>query len=323
MNYIEECKNFIIRGGNPDREMLEGLINQDISELCLAANSIREYFCSNNFDICSIISGKCSRCSEDCRYCAQSSLSSSRIDEQPIPDIDSVKEAANYCVKNNITRLSIVNSGRKPSNSEIIQLCRIVSNIKEKTDIYMCVSPGLADYGQLSMLKDAGVSRIHNNLEVSSSYFRNICTTHGYVDKIGTILLAREAGLDICSGGILGVGENIHERIELALELKRLEVKSVPLNILVPIKGTPLERMCVMPREETKRTVSIMRFALPDAYIRLAGGRHMMDDLGEELFSSGANAAITGDMLTTKGSHIKKDMEIIKKLGYKVAKAYE
>ena len=184
----------------------------------------------------------------------------------------------------------------------------------------MCASHGLLTLEQLKALKNAGVERIHCNLETNKNYFPKICTTHTYEDRINTIKLAQSVGLEVCSGGIFGLDETWVDRIDLALELRELGIKSIPINILRMIKGTPLENNKTLPLAEIRLIVAIFRFILPDAAIRMAAGRGLFPDKGKEIFLSGSNACITGDMLTTAGVHVDEDMLIFNELGYKIKK---
>ena len=168
------------------------------------------------------------------------------------------------------------------------------------------------------MLKECGVTRLHNNLEASAEYFPKLCTTHTHAQKLETVRAAKEAGLKVCSGGIIGAGESMNDRIKLALELREEGVYSVPVNVLMPRKGTPLENAKPLSYDEIRRTVAIFRFILPDVYIRPAAGRRELPDNGEKLFKGGANAAITGDFLTAKGVAVSEDLKMFGKLGFTV-----
>lgn len=189
--------------------------------------------------------------------------------------------------------------------------------IRDETELSVCVSFGLLGERQYRRLKEAGVSRVHNNLETSRRYFPSICTTHTFEDKIRAIRAAQSAGLSVCSGGIMGLGEEAEDRIDMALTLRELGIKSVPVNLMNPIPGTPLADNRRLTKEELERIVAVFRFILPDASIRLAGGRGILEDKGRGCFRSGANAAISGDMLTTAGITVEQDMEMLKELGYR------
>lgn len=195
-------------------------------------------------------------------------------------------------------------------------MCEAIREIREQTDIKVCASFGLLDEGQYCRVKEAGVSRIHNNLETSRRNFPNVCTTHTFEDKVNAVKAAKAAGLSVCSGGIMGLGETEEDRIDMAFTLRELGIRSVPVNMLNPIPGTPYEGNARLTVDDMRRIVAVYRFILPDAFIRLAGGRGLMEDKGEGAFCSGANAAITGDMLTTAGYTIETDMEMLRRLGY-------
>lgn len=174
----------------------------------------------------------------------------------------------------------------------------------------------MLDEYEFRYIKDAGIVRIHNNLETSRNNFANICTTHTYDDKINSIKAAKRAGLEVCSGGIMGLGETYEDRIDMALDLRELGIKSVPINMLNAISGTPFENNKKLTTDDMRRIVAIYRFILPDASIRLAGGRGLLEDKGKSCFKSGANSAISGNLLTTSGITITDDIEMIKDLGY-------
>jgi biotin synthase len=182
----------------------------------------------------------------------------------------------------------------------------------------LCSSNGLLSYEQFVRLRDAGVTRIHNNLETSRRFFPQVCTTHTYDEKLATINAAKRAGMEICSGGIIGMGETLEDRIDMAMELQALGVKSIPINILMPIKGTALENQEPLSDEEILRTIAIFRFINPRADIRLAGGRKLLCDKGRKAFLSGANASIIGNMLTSVGNSVDEDFAMFEELGFTV-----
>lgn len=319
---LKEIMDYISNQGMINKEVALSLVDKDLDELCFYANEIRKHFCQNQFDVCSIVNGKSGKCSENCRFCAQSSFYKTVLDEYPLMSLSAIKKEANHNALKGVQRFSIVTSGKKLSQKETDDICHLYKNLKEDVSIGLCASCGLLNLKQLQQLKNSGVQRYHNNLETSSHFFSKICTSHTYEEKINTLIQAKEAGLDICSGGIMGLGESMEDRIELAFQLRDLGVSSVPINFLNPIKGTPLENQKPLTLKEAKRVIAIFRFILPDAFIRLAGGRQLFEDKGACLFQCGANATITGDMLTTTGISIEEDMDTIEKQGYKVI-AYE
>ncbi len=315
---INELKNKVLNGYSITQNDAMELITAPLEELCQAADEIRRKFCNNAFDICTIINGKSGRCSENCKFCAQSAHFGGKCEEYPLLGKEELVKQALYNYKRGVHRYSIVCSGKKLSDIEVENLCESIVEIKKACPISICVSGGLLDEQNYRKLKEAGVARIHNNLETSRRFFPKICTTHTYDDKIKAVNAAKSAGLEVCSGGIMGLGETMEDRIDLAFSLRELGVKSVPVNMLNPILNTPFQNNKVLSEDDMKRIVAIFRFIIPDAQIRLAGGRGLMSDMGKSLFVSGANAAISGDMLTTSGITIENDMKIISELGYRV-----
>lgn len=315
---INTLKEKILKGYLPKKEELLNLADAPLEELCNAADEIREHFCSNTFDMCTIINGKSGRCSEDCKYCAQSAHYNTCIEEYSLKSREDILELAKYNDERGVLRYSIVTSGKRLTEDEVEKVCDAVRLIKRETNIEVCVSLGLLSKKDYIKLKDAGVTRVHNNLETSRSNFPNVCTTHTFDDKISAIKEAMAAGLTVCSGGIMGLGESMEDRIDLILEIRRLGIKSIPVNMLNPIQGTPYENNKRLTKDDMRRITAIFRFAIPDGFIRLAGGRGLLEDIGESCFKSGANAAISGDMLTTSGITIENDNKMIKRLGYKV-----
>lgn len=317
MSFVSELKEKVLNGYQVTKDEAMQLWDCDYDELCNAADEIRQHFCKNNFDICTIINGKSGKCSENCKFCAQSSFYHTGAGEYPLLDTESIVKEAVYNAEHGILRFSIVTSGKKLNDSEIDKMCEAVREIHKNADISVCVSFGLLNEEQYKKLKDAGVSRVHNNLETSENNFKNVCTTHTFEDKINAIKAAQSAGLNVCSGGIMGLGETNEDRTDMALTLRELGIKSVPVNMLNPICGTPFESNQKLTEKDMCRICAVYRFILPDAAIRLAGGRGLMEQKGRECFKSGANAAISGDMLTTSGITIETDMKLLRELDYR------
>jgi biotin synthase len=315
---IQQIKNKILNGFQINKQDAMQLISADLDQLSTASNELRQHFCGNAFDICTIINGKNGKCSENCKFCAQSTYYKVSIEEYPLLDCKSLLKEAIYNRDKGILRYSVVTSGKNLAQDELESVCNSYSKIKKKCDISLCASHGLLSIEQLLKLKNIGVQRYHNNLETSRRNFPNICTTHTYDDKINTIKAAQKAGLEVCSGGIIGLGETMEDRIDMALDIRGLGIKSVPVNILSPIPETPYGKFPVLTADEVRKIVTIFRFILPDAAIRLAGGRNLLADKGRSLFLSGANAAISGDMLTTSGIIITDDLRMIKELKFEV-----
>ncbi len=313
---INKLKDKILSGYNITYNEALSLIETPLNELLEAADEIRKHFCSNIFDICSIINAKSGKCSENCKFCAQSAHYKTNISEYPLLDKETIIKNALYMAEKGVLRFSIVTSGKALTDKDVEILADTIKEIKSKSNISICASLGLLTDENFKKLKDAGLERVHNNLETSENFFSSVCTTHTFDDKINALKAALQSGLSVCSGGIIGLGESMQDRIDLAFSLKELGIKSVPLNILSPVKGTPYENNKPLSEEEILKTISIFRFILPDAFIRLAGGRALLSDKGKKAFLSGANAAITGDMLTTYGISVDTDMQIIKETGY-------
>lgn len=315
---ITTLKEKVINGHSLTKEEAMHLSSAELSALCEAADQIRRHFCGNTFDMCSIINGKSGRCPEDCKYCAQSAHYAANTTVYPLLSPEEILQAAEANAANGILRFSIVTSGKRLSDKEVEQVCDSFRKIQETCSISLCASMGLLTEKQFGMLKSAGVVRYHNNLETSRRFFPKICTTHTYEDKIQAIQDAQAAGLTVCSGGIIGLGETMEDRIDMALTLRELHIRSVPINVLNPIPGTPLEHNTPMKEEEVCRTAALFRFLLPDAILRMAGGRGLMGDQGRRVFQSGANGAITQNMLTTGGVTVHEDKILAEELGFEI-----
>lgn len=320
MSIVRQLKEKVMSGEWIGKEEALQLAAAPLKELTEAADEIRRRYCGDTFDICTIINGKSGKCSEDCKFCAQSSRYHTGLkDTYPLLGTEELLKEAKYNADRGVLRYSIVTSGRCLSDREVEQLCDSIRRIKEETDIRICVSLGLLREEQFRRLKEAGADRVHCNLESSERYFPQVCTTHTYEEKTAAIQAAERAGLSVCSGGILGLGESMEDRIDMVLTVRNLGVRSIPVNVLNPIPGTPYEKNPVLSGEEILRCTAVFRFLIPDGFIRLAGGRGLMEDKGKQCFQSGANAAISGDMLTTAGITVESDMEMIQSLGYKVS----
>lgn len=313
---INKLKNKVLSGANITYDEALSLAHAPLNELLDAANEIRKHFCKNIFDICSIINAKSGRCSEDCKFCAQSVYYRTNIKKYPLINKNKIVEEALYMSKKGVLRFSIVTSGKALTDKDVDILAETIKEIKSETNISICASLGLLSDSNFKKLKNAGLERVHNNLETSKNFFPNVCSTHTFNDKINALKSALSSGLSVCSGGIIGLGETMRDRIDLAFSLANLGIKSVPINILSAIKGTPYENNTPLSEEEILKTVAVFRFILPGASIRLAGGRSHLHDKGKKAFLSGANATITGDMLTTHGISVDTDMQIIKAAGY-------
>ncbi|NFG61088.1 MULTISPECIES: biotin synthase BioB [unclassified Clostridium] len=318
MNIVNKYKEKVLNGELISKEEALILSEENTYELAYSADEIRKKLCGNNFNLCTIINGKSGRCGENCKYCAQSAYFKTNIEEYDILDSESIIKSAISNYNSGVHRFSVVTSGKKLSENNINKICDTYVKLKEKCSINICASHGLLNYEELLKLKESGVIRYHNNIETSKSFFKNICTTHTFEEKIITIKNALKAGLEVCSGGIIGLGETMEDRIDMAFTLKELDVSSIPINILNPIRGTALENQEILSYDEIIKTFALFRFILPTRQIRIAGGRALLNDKGERLMKCGVNAAISGDMLTTCGIKTSDDIKIIKELGFQV-----
>jgi biotin synthase len=316
MSTIKTLKEKILDGGLLTREEAVLLKDAPIEELCEAANEIREKLNGTKIDTCTILNGKSGLCTENCKYCAQSAHNKTGVEEYPMLTVDEIVKKGLENAELGVDRFDVVTAGLRLTDDEVDVLCRAYSKIKDKTNLELCSSNGLLSYEQFTRLHAAGVTRIHNNLETSRRFFTQVCTTHTYDDKLETIKAAKRAGMEICSGGIIGMGESMDDRIDMALELQGLGVKSIPINVLMPIKGTALENQEPLSEEEILRTVAIFRFINPRADVRLAGGRKLLCDKGRKAFQSGANASIIGNMLTSIGNNVDEDFEMFEEIGF-------
>lgn len=300
-----------------EASLLLELKGKDIFSLLNAANSIREKFKGEKIDLCSVINAKSGRCPEDCRFCSQSVHYKTAAPIHPLVGLEEIIEAARRARSMGADRFGIVISGRSISGSkELNSICEVLKSLSVEVDIGRCASLGTLTRKAAQALREAGLESYHHNLETAESFFESICTTHKFSERINTIRVAKEAGFKVCCGGIFGLGETGKERIELALTLRELNVDSVPLNILNPIPGTPLENASPIPPLEILKIIAIYRFILPTKDIRVCGGREVnLRDLQSFIFLAGANGTMIGDYLTTPGRDPREDIQMISDLG--------
>lgn len=316
---IETLRQKVQDGGKISRQEALALYHSPrLDALLAAANDIRRHFTGDRLDTCSIINARSGICSEDCAWCAQSVSYTTGAARYDMIDETEAIEAALRNERYGVHRFSMVTASRAFPKDRVEKACAIYEKIRRSGGgrLSLCASMGLLDRSRLDMLKKAGVEHYHINLETSRRFFPSLVKKHTYEDKLATMEQARQAGLKICSGGIIGMGETAEDRIDLALELRVQGVKSIPLNILNPIAGTPLAGAKPIGGEEVLRTIATWRFIHPDAFMRFAGGRLLISGIVERAFASGMNALMVGDMLTTAGSRIQEDMEMIGKMGY-------
>jgi len=283
-----------------------------------AASEIREKFGKNRVDLCSIINAKSGACPEDCSYCAQSSQSKAEIPVHPLLKENEIMGKALEAKEAGVRRFCIVTSGRKAGGRELREIGSMVGKIRG-LGLLPCATLGLLEKDELSMLEDSGLERYHHNLETSERFFPRICSTHTYGDKLKTIEAAKEVGLSVCSGGIFGLGESWQDRIDMAFALRELSVDSVPVNFLIPVKGTPMANVAPLHPFEALKIISLFRFMLPDKAVRVCGGRRqVLGEFNSMVFMAGADALLTGNYLTTTGTTYEDDLRLIRQYGLEV-----
>ncbi|GMQ60240.1 biotin synthase BioB [Vallitalea sediminicola] len=315
---MEEIKYKIINGYKlKKKEALEIYRTIDAESLCEIANEVRQFFIGNKIDLCTIMNAKSGKCSEDCKYCAQSGHYETGVSEYPLISKEEAIKRAEENVKYGVDHFSLVTSGKGILDDDFNNILNIYKELATRfPELSLCASHGIITYEQAVKLKEAGVKTYHHNLETSKRYYEKICTTHTYGDRVNTIINAKKAGLSVCSGGIIGLGEKVFDRVNMAFELRKLGINSIPINILCPVKGTPFGDREVLEPEEILRTVAIFRLILPKANVRFAGGRIALGEYQEQGFKSGVSAAMVGNYLTTIGNNIEKDIEMINRLGF-------
>ena len=316
---LEEIKQRILTTGSPATIEEALALDSECSteQLSAAADEIRIKWCGNKIHTCSIVNARSGRCSEDCKWCAQSARHHTGVREYDAIDRDEMMTAFEKNRALHATCFSMVTSGRKVMPRHLAHFCRLYKEASAKGGIELCASMGLLDREQLQQLWDAGVRKYHCNLESSPSFFPKLCTTHTMEEKLATIRTAREMGFEICCGGIIGMGETLRDRLELAAMARDAGAASIPVNILNPIKGTPLQDVEPISEDEIARSVALMRFVAPKCTLHFAGGRKRLSkDSTYHILRGGMNGALIGDMLTTVGNNVAEDLALFDKAGY-------
>jgi biotin synthase len=301
---IAECKEKVLRNQNLDQEMINKLFNVDdklLSNLSQAANEITRTFQGSKIDVEQLANIKKNYCSEDCTFCSQSAFFDTGIDKYQLMSAEEVVRQAT--------------DAKKAGAQDFGKVCHIIEEVNEKVGISIECSLGFLTKRQAEKLKELGVIRYNHNLETSESKFPEICTTHTYQDRIDTLHTARKAGLELCTGGIIGMGETRDQREELVQAIGELNPEEVTVNLLVPFPGTPLELQTPLNLEEILRVFAVLRFLLPKSIIKISGGREVnLNDDGKELLLSGANGIISAGYLTLDGNTMQTDVKMIKEI---------
>jgi biotin synthase len=316
---IEKYMDRVLAGHDLEfGEALELAAKAHPAELYQAADELRQKLHKNSLDLCSIVNAKSGKCTENCKFCAQSAHYEVEVATYDVVDVVKAITLAKENEQFGVQRFSLVTAGREVSEKNLEEFRLIYQRLQKETQLSLCASMGFLTLEKALKLKEMGVVRYHCNLETSRSFFPKVCTSHTWDEKVATIKIAREAGLEICSGGIVGMGESFEQRLELAFELRELGILSIPLNILTPIKETPFEDITALSVAEVLTCVAMFRFINPMAVIRLAGGRTLLGEDQKRCFSSGANGAIVGNYLTTGGNSLGEDVAMFRALGFDV-----
>lgn len=292
-----------------------------VMPLMAAADRVRRFYKGNRVSLCSVINARSGRCPEDCAFCPQSTHASSEVPAYDLVDGGTITEAAAAALSNGAHKFGIVTSGKGAAThkAEFNELLDRIKEMKDTVGIHRCASLGVIDEEEARALKDAGLEEFHHNLETARGFYPNICSTRSYDENVDSIRAAKKAGLRICCGGILGMGETPEQRVELAEELRQLGVDSIPLNFLNPIKGTALEHQPPLKPLEILKLIAFFRLYLPGTDIKVAGGREVnLRGLQSFIFFAGANSAMIGNYLTTKGRAAADDLEMIADLELEV-----
>lgn len=300
-----------------EAQQLAAVPDTDLPFLLAMADRIRQRFVGDEVDLCAIVNGRSGRCSEDCRFCAQSAHYQTNVTVYPLLSEDEFVAAAKAAEDGGALRFSIVTSGRGvEQDRDFTKIVAALRRIKGETKLEICASLGTLSPENAKALKAAGVTRYHHNVETSRSHYGAICSTHSYEDRARTIAVAHAAGLEVCAGGIIGLGETRQQRLEMAFELREHQVHSVPLNILNPIPGTPLAGQAALTPQEILRTIALFRFILPDRGIRTAGGREVnLRDLQGVALQGGLSGMLIGGYLTTGGRDSEMDVRMVRDAG--------
>lgn len=313
MNLAEK----IIDGYLPDIEEYRTIVStpdNHVFHIVPGADLLRDTYLGRSIHLCTICNGKSGRCTEDCAFCSQSRVSNVNSLIYPLLPKDELKQGALAAYNTPINRYSIVTSGKRLSRNEVMRIAEAILELDQGPLDY-CISLGTLDQVDFEILKEAGISRYHHNLETSRSHFKEVCSTHNYDERVETIHSAKRQGLSVCAGGIFGVGETDEQVLELALTLRELDVDAIPINFLTPIKGTPLEKANNLTPLRCLKIIALFRYVLPKKEIIVCGGREKnLRHLHPMVFYAGASGIMTGNYLTTKGRPLQDDLEMLEEL---------
>ncbi len=318
-SFILNCMQKVLDGGTISFEEAEMLLRtNDIRMLAECANTITRTYNGDRVDIETLVNAKSGRCPEDCSFCAQSSFNDTDIKKYPLLSKEELSEKAKQAKETGAASFCLVCAYREPPEKDFQQICEAIKEIRSKVEIEVNVSLGFMTLSRAKELKKLGVKRYNHNLEAAESYFAKICNTHDFSDRVRTARIVKEAGLQLCSGGIIGMGESARQRIELAFSLASLDPEEVPVNILIGREGTPLAGLEPLDPLEAIKTIAVWRFIMPKTILKIAGGREVhLKDNDKLALKAGANGIITGGYLTTGGNQADRDIAMIREIGLK------
>ena len=315
---IKNCKNQVLKNEKiteSDAKKLFKIEDEFLKDLSDAANEITRFFHGKKIDVEQLTNIKKNYCSEDCSFCSQSAFFNTKIDDYKLQPAEEILKQATTAKNNGANSFCLVAAWREPSDNDFKMICNIIKEINSKVGISLECSLGFLTNEQATQLKLLNVKRYNHNLETARTKFPDICTTHTFDDRIKTLQIARRAGLELCTGGIIGMGETKKQREEFVLEISELNPEEVTINLLVPFPGTPLELQKPLELEEILRVFAVLRFLLPKSIIKISGGREVnLNDDGKELLLSGANGIISAGYLTLGGNSMNKDTKMIKEI---------
>jgi len=316
--FIDSCMKKVINGNTISFDEAERLnLTDNLVKLADSANLITRKFSQDSVDVETLLNAKSGNCPEDCSFCAQSTFYETGITKYPLLPDEIILDKAVEAKMNGAASFCLVCAYREPPQNEFEKICKVIERLRKEVDIDINVSLGFMTPQRAQRLKSLGVKRYNHNLEASESFFSEICKTHDFADRVKTARTVKDAGLELCCGGIIGMGETSKQRIELAFSLSTLEPDEVPINVLIPRKGTPKElENCSINTMDIIRTIAVWRFIMPKTILKIAGGREVyFKDNGKLALQAGANGIITGGYLTTNGNAPNKDIQMIHEIG--------
>ena len=301
------------------KKELVDLYNSDLEELLKKSKK----YMSENIEFCSLVNARNGKCSQNCRYCAQSAHYRTDIEEYPLISKEEAQKAAIESLENGAFRFAIVTSGKSPDEEDFNKVVELIKSVNEIDGVRSCGSIGILNDEQAKALAEAGLKRFHHNINTCESYYPSVCTTHTWQDRVNTCKFVKKYGMELCCGVILGMGESVEQRIEMALELREIEPESIPINILMPIEGTPFEGyLDKIDEENVIRTLAIFKIVNPNSILRFCGGRMRLSEENQELLLNNCvEGILTGNYLTTTGKTPEEDIKTVHKLGKNLLKS--